>query len=119
MEDLNEAAINENSGDLPLEKPQNEHHKPFLSKMVSKQTPIGYDFHQVYVEDTPPFTLPLPCSLYIILEKTHLPPYIFKASFLRSRINEEELDEYLAFIESFYEDKIPDYFAQGNHYPKR
>jgi len=33
--------------------------------------------------------------------------------FLRSRVAEEELEEYLGFVESYYEEKVPDYFAQG------
>jgi hypothetical protein len=31
-------------------------------------------------------------------------------------VQEEELEEYLSFVESYYEEKVPDYFVQGTRF---
>lgn len=35
---------------IEVEENVNSNHKPFLSRLYSKTTPIGFEYHQVYVD---------------------------------------------------------------------
>jgi len=70
--------------------------------MIHKTVPIGYEYHQVHVSDFHPPSSPV-CNFYVIKAPKQLPPPLSPPVYLRSRVQLEELEEFLAFVENFFE----------------
>jgi hypothetical protein len=69
--------------------------------MIHKTVPIGYEYHQVQVSDFHPPSSPI-CNFYVIKAPKQLPPPLSPPVYLRSSVQLEELEEFLAFVENFF-----------------